>query len=292
MPSCVQAGDDAIKGGQYGLAFPEPKHGNVLAAVLRYQPWIDAYRGAMSRIEMGLLIARESGGDPTSTSDPGIQESGLCSLLPDFSKQEDIDPFDPEAAIWAAARLRNERVASRMKTHGWLKQANALDCFILTWQLAGSIGYGGVTTLLNKFWPNPPAAGSIGAKQPYLVLRNWALSAPLSVPKLGRQGPGIVTCRVVKALVIGTWLQKQEPLPPSGSYTLVPRPAHLPRWNAQKFAQVWNTPAALRPLRFPEYYRYPPGSRVLRPASWVALIALPALAGVGGALFLAWRWSR
>ena len=257
MPACVKA-TTAQEGAKFAAGFKPPNLNKVLALYRVYQTWIERYRGALTGISIAQGILHESGGNPLSTSSPSLKESGLWSIVAGVMQNLNIDPFDPEANIWAGAWLRNDRLRQIVEDpeFSWLRDADPYDWTVITGKMPGSLGFPGWKVMMRKIFPSPPPKGSGQRVHPYQYIRTWVLSRPGQVPKLGEMGPGIVACRMLRDIDTPQ-LASLGALYAPGQYMLVPRPAHLPLYNETKFRKVWGTPKLLRPALFPEYLRTP-----------------------------------
>lgn len=258
-----------------------------------YRGWIDRYRGGVSPLGAASGMSWESRGDPLKfTPGKAIKEIGLWSITEGVAKNLDIDPFDPEANIWAGAHLRNDRVRQIMQDtrFNWLRDADAYDWTKLVWKLPGSLGLGGWRILMLKAFPTPPPVGRDQRRYPYDALRDWMLDHPGQVPKLGGMWPTLVACRVFRHHGVD-FLRDVGQLSLPGYYKVIPRPSRLPRWNEAKFDAVVATPANQRLARFPEYNRFPAPVRETRAGAIVAGVIGGATAlGLGG--YALWRHYR
>lgn len=260
MPACIHA-KDAKQGIRYGEGYNsrgigERGHAKIVEVVERYRPWVETYRGGNPELSVGSGIMHESRGDPTSTSDPHIGESGLMSVTTGLSRKWDVDPFDPEANIWAGNRLKNERVRRILDDpeFSWLADAEPFDWTKLAWKLPGSLGFGGWKVIMRRVFPRPPTGEA--RRKPYEHMVDAVRRAPGKVPTIGRMNPGIVACRIVRQS--GTmYLEEHGSLVTPDQVEVIARPDHLPRFDEAKYARVWGTPKRRRHDRFPEYLRVP-----------------------------------
>jgi hypothetical protein len=277
MPACYKA-DNVIEGIEFGEGFNRAglssKEQVQISGILdRYGRWINQYGGGIPAPSIAQGIAHESNGNPVSTSDKTIRESGLWSVTKGVAEELDIDPFDPEANIWAGARLRNDRVRRMMENdgYGWLSQATAYDWTKLAYKLPGSLGYGGWKILMKKVFPSEPQPGSSKAQQPYQYMLNWIYEHPGKVPGVGRIPPGSVACRAVRHAGVD-YLSRRGALSRPGHYRVLTRPAHFPRYSAKKFNAVWATAKSKRPAKFPEYMRESGGGGGLLPLIIIGIL--------------------
>jgi len=269
MGACIRAATVA-EGIEWGAKAEVGVKGEekILEIYERYKPWIAKYRGGMPALNVAAGIAHESGGDPTSTSDKRIQESGLWSILGSNAEADDLDPFDPEANIIMGARLRNKRVKKILsdERYFWLSDddMDPWEYTKLVWTLPGSLGMGGWRRVMG--WAGldrTPRLGSYKRRHPYLHLRRWVkkneelLQAKMDAgERIGRMTMACVACRVVRTSTT-CWLKKNNSLATPGAIRVPKIPEGLPEFDPDKFAKVWATPKGKRHGLFPEYLRIP-----------------------------------
>lgn len=256
-----------------------------------YKGWIDRYCGGITPISLASGMSWESRGNPYKfRAGESIKEIGLTSLTEGVARNLDVDPFDPEANIWAGAYLKNDRIRRIVEDEqfAWLVEADPYDWTKLTGKLPGSLGFGGWKAIMLLVFPSPPPPGSVRRIYPYDYMRAEILAHPGAVPKLGNMWPTLVACRIFRHSGVD-FLEDVGQLHRPGAYRLIPRPRSLPRWNAEKFREVVRTPPSKRPSRFPEYDRYP-GAGNGKGRTVAVVVAASVVLGLGG--YAAWRYLR
>lgn len=229
-----------------------------------FGPWIDEYCGAIAPMSAAAGIAHESVGDPLGTGDPDLGEAGLWSITTGVAENLDIDPLDPEAAIWAGAYLRNLRVRDILANpfYAWLKDAAPFDWTKICWKLPGSLGLGGWKQLVGMIFGKGPQVGSERRRHPYAWMRTWIKKHHAQIEQMGKMSGPVIICRAFRDHDV-RWLESVDQLNVPGDWELIPRPAHLPLWDPKKFKKVLKTPAHLREERYPEYFKTPTGREEL-----------------------------
>jgi len=228
-----------------------------------YGAWIDMYRGAIPPLSVASGIEWESDGNPVKfKQSTDITETGLMSITEGVARDLNIDPFDPEANIWAGCHLRNDRARRVMQEtrYSWLGGSHPYDWTKLVAKFTGSVGWGGWNLIMDTVFPSPPTPGSAMAIRPYLYMLDWLkTTAPMALKcKLGAMNPGCVALRLQRHW--GTdWLERIGSLHVPGAFVVIPRPTHLPKWSESKWKKVIATPASKRLEKFPEYGRTPSG---------------------------------
>lgn len=273
MGACIHAATVAE-----GIAFGMKKEigvkdeARILEIFERYKPWIERYRGGMPALNVAAGINHESHGDPTSTSSPKIEESGLWSILGPNAENEDLDPFDPECNILMGARLRNKRVKKIESDprYSWLAspEIDPYEYTKLLWTLPGSLGMGGWRKAMGwAFGGKVPKAGTFKREHPYLFLVRWVkrnqgkLQAKQDAGEhLGKKKTSMTlacaACRIVRTSTVD-WLKKHDSLATPGTTRVAQIPPGLPEWDEKRYDAVWATPKKKRHERFPEYLRVP-----------------------------------
>jgi len=108
---------------------------------------------------VSLMIKQESGSDPNAISPKGAQ--GLMQLMPDLSKQFNIDPFDPEMNI----KVGTQYFADLLKK------------------------YGQVDLALAAYNAGPGAVDKYGGIPPYAETQNYVSSILAGVAQLEASNP-------------------------------------------------------------------------------------------------------